>query len=104
MGWLFSHRSKEQLLRELLQHRPPSRVTGKSAHSIVGNELWTVVKLTLHVAGLINGNLKGDSHSFINLDLLDVSNGYWGSQSISESMGPYYYGCPLNFSTWPPSE
>ena len=98
MGWLFSHRSKEQLLRELLAASSTfSRDREILAHSVVGNELWTVVKLTLHVAGLINDNLKGDSFTFIKLDLLDVSNGYWGSQSISESMGPYYYGCPLEF-------
>ncbi len=98
MGWLFSHRSKEELLRELLA--PSSTFSHDReilAHAVVGNELWTVVRLTLHVAGFINNNVKGDTFTFINLDLLDTSNGYWGNKSICEEMGPYYYGCPLDF-------
>jgi len=98
MGWLFSHRTKVDLLRELLA---PSRHLSHSreilAHAVVGNELWSVVKLTVHIVGAFNNNAKGDTFTFINLDLLEANNGYWGSKSITEEMGPYYYGCPLEF-------
>ncbi len=45
MGWLFSHQTKEDLLRELLA--PTSTFAGSTevlAHAVPGNELWTVVK------------------------------------------------------------
>ncbi len=44
MGWLFSHQTKEDLLRELLAST--STFAGSTevlAHAVSGNELWTVV-------------------------------------------------------------
>lgn len=52
MGWLFSHQTKEDLLRKLLA--PTSTFAGSTevlAHAVSGNELWTVVKRTFHLAG-----------------------------------------------------
>ncbi|KFX68133.1 hypothetical protein TMS3_0120540 [Pseudomonas taeanensis MS-3] len=98
MGWLFSHRDKDRLVQLLLE--PAESFTHKRTileHALTGQELWTVVQLELKVANFINGNAVGDTYTFINCDLLEVQGGLWGSKSIPESAGPYYYGCPLHF-------
>lgn len=98
MGWLYTHRSKEALIAERLA--PTSSFTRDRtvlAHHLVGNELWTVVQWKMRVAQFIEGNAIGDAITFINLDLLDGNQGYWGYKAIPEEMGPYYYGCPLHF-------
>ncbi|MDF5980456.1 hypothetical protein P4114_31810 [Pseudomonas aeruginosa] len=57
MGWLFSHQTKEDLLRELLA--PTSTFRGGSTevleHAVSGIELWTVVKRTFHLASFYFG-------------------------------------------------
>lgn len=98
MGWLFSHRDKDHLVQLLLE--PDESFTRKRTileHALIGKELWTVVQLQFKVANIINGNAVGDTYTFINCHLLDVQGGLWGSKSIPESAGPYYYGCPLHF-------
>ncbi|EOB8995972.1 hypothetical protein, partial [Pseudomonas aeruginosa] len=98
MGWLFSHQTKEDLLRELLA--PTSTFAGSTkvlAHAVSGNELWTVVKRTFHLAGFYFGKPAGHSITMIELHLLDCSAGQWGYKTIPESAGPFYYGCPLEF-------
>ncbi|HBP4588160.1 hypothetical protein N0603_19805 [Pseudomonas aeruginosa] len=98
MGWLFSHQTKEDLLRELLA--PTSTFAGSTevlAHAVSGNELWTVVKRTFHLAGFYFGKPAGHSITMIELHLLDCLAGQWGYKTIPESAGPFYYGCPLEF-------
>ena len=68
MGWLFSHQTKEDLLRELLA--PTSTFAGSTevlAHAVSGNELWTVVKRTFHLAGFYFGKPAGHSITMIEL-------------------------------------
>jgi hypothetical protein len=79
MGYLFLSEcvEKKQIVERL--------VKGTKKHKVVGNRLWYVAK---------------DSESgsdFIGLCLLSKSEGHWGYKSLSESMGPYYYDCPLKF-------
>ena len=98
MGWLFSHQTKEDLLRKLLA--PTSAFAGSTevlAHAVSGNELWTVVKRTFHLAGFYFGKPAGHSITMIELHLLDCSAGQWGYKTIPEKAGPFYYGCPLEF-------
>ncbi len=86
MGWLFSHQTKEDLLRELLA--PTSTFAGSTevlAHAVSGNELWTVVKRTFHLAGFYFGKPAGHSITMIELHLLDCSAGQWGYKTIPES-------------------
>ncbi|MFG9964369.1 hypothetical protein ACG3QT_00665 [Pseudomonas paraeruginosa] len=85
MGWLFSHQTKEDLLRELLA--PTSTFAGSTevlAHAVSGNELWTVVKRTFHLAGFYFGKPAGHSITMIELHLLDCSAGQWGYKTIPE--------------------
>lgn len=66
MGWLFSHQTKEDLLREPLA--PTSTFAGSTevlAHAVSGNELWTVVKRTFHLAGFYFGKPAGHSITMI---------------------------------------
>ncbi len=98
MGWLFSHRCKDDLVQELLaSDNTFTRNRTVLDHALVGDELWTVVQLELNVTGIINGNAVGDHYTYINCDLIECSDGLWGHKSIPEEMGPYYYGCPLHF-------
>ncbi len=98
MGWLFSHRRKDDLIQQLLVSDITfARDRMVLAHALVGNELWTVVQLRLNVAGIINGNAVGDDYTYINCDLIECSDGLWGHKSIPEEMGPHYYSCPLHF-------
>lgn len=102
MGWLFSHRCKDDLIRELLiSDITFTRDRMVLAHALVGGELWTVVQLRLNVAGIINGNAVGDHYTYINCDLIERRDGFWWHksipESISEEVGLYFYSCPLHF-------
>lgn len=35
--------------------------------------------------------------TFITVDILEYRNGQWYNKPIDESMGPYYYSCPLAY-------
>ncbi len=97
MGWSFNSRpcSKKDYVAELVrdQHlHGDNGVVGSQvwiAHSVVGNHLWGVIE---------NRDLEGNATgSFIALDLLQQMDGCWGNKSMSESMGPSYYDCPLKY-------
>lgn len=98
MGWLFSHRCKNELIQKLLApDRSYIRNRKVLEHALVGHELWMVVRLKLKVAGMVNGNAVGDVYTYIACELLACADGLWGHKSIPEEMGPFYYGCPLHF-------
>lgn len=98
MGWFYSQPTQAGLLQQLLAPDSTfSRDREVIAHSLVGNELWTVVRLTLKIKGIIKDNAIGDTYTFIQLDLIDQYGGSWGHKPLSEEAGPLYYGCPLSF-------
>jgi len=90
MGWLFSNRwgSKDELVRFL---RSPER-NGPHyevlASTVRGSRHWYVARYT-----------KDDKVvTFIGLDLMESGgNEGWGYKDMDESVGPYYYDCPLRF-------
>jgi hypothetical protein len=90
MGWLFeTHPSSKSdyvdrvLKRNFAPANPDSTCTLLD-HSLRGNHLWLLVK-------------AGDQGPFIGLFLLECHDGCWGYKDMDESMGPYYYDCPLRF-------
>ena len=53
MGWYFSPQSRSELIAELIAPQETERVSAKViAHTLRGNVLWSVVKLTAKVEGV----------------------------------------------------
>ncbi|MGB3749205.1 MAG: hypothetical protein WA961_13460 [Rhodanobacter sp.] len=97
MGWYFSRQTRDQLIRELI--RPQESECARSeviAHTLRGNVLWSVVRVTAKQAGVLD-LAEGESTTFIRCDLLQGSGGEWGHKPLDESMHPYYYSCPLRY-------
>jgi hypothetical protein len=97
MGWLFTPKSRDELIRDLIKPQDTPHAVGDTiAHALCGKELWSVRRITAKQAGVI-GLAAGQSHCYIHCDLLEPSSDGWGYKSLEESMSPYYYNCPLQF-------
>jgi hypothetical protein len=84
MGWMSSEawptrKALKDYLKSGREFSPGVEILGSGGS---GNELWMAI--------------KGGETSYLVLFLLG-SCGYneWGYKDMTESMGPYYYGCPL---------
>jgi hypothetical protein len=90
MGWLFTQgQTRSELIYRLCatEENEHGRWTTLK-HACVGNCLWRVLEWV--------DKDKGITAVLIALDLLQSQRGYgWGYKSMSESMGPNYYNCPL---------
>jgi len=97
MGWYFSRQTRDQLIRELIRPQESERARSEViAHTLRGNVLWSVVRITVKQAGFMK-LAAGDSINVIRCDLLQGSGGEWGHKPLDESMHPYYYSCPLRY-------
>lgn len=97
MGWYFSRQTRDQLIRELIRPQESDCACSESiAHTLRGNVLWSVVRVTAKQAGVLD-LAEGESTTFIRCDLLQGSGGEWGHKPLDESMHPYYYSCPLRY-------
>lgn len=89
MGWDFTHgASRQDIVNQILgMYRPEyGCVILDHACTAYGKRLWLCVKSD-----------KLDQPLVV-LYLLDKSKGYgWGYKDMDETMGPYYYDCPLRF-------
>jgi len=94
MGWDFGvGYSKADVIKE--NTAPSENEKYKSitlAHSVRGNVLWSVREVTHK-----GGNTPGKVERHILCDLLGKNDGDWGYKGMDESMGPYYYSCPLPY-------
>lgn len=91
MGWSYTiGQSKQRLIQERINPQGIDGHVYKSlAHCIRGNCLWQVIEHTFP---------SGVSKKFIALDLLSNEGGDgWGYKDMDESVGPYYYSCPLRY-------
>ena len=97
MGWYFSRQTRAQLIQELIRPQDSDRAHSEViAHTLRGNVLWSVVRVTAKQAGG-RDLAEGESTTFIRCDLLQGSGGEWGHKPLEESMHPYYYTCPLRY-------
>jgi len=95
MGWLFSSRTRSELIRDLIQPEDRERASVRIiAHTLRGNVLWSVVEITAKAEGVHQDLAPGESLCYIRCDLLQRSGGQWGYKGMDESMSPYYYTCP----------
>lgn len=90
MGWLFSEQSRNALIHERCAPWKNEHVESNVIkHSLRGNCLWKVIEHKL----LPDGKVE----RFIALDLIQVHGREAGYKDMDESMGPYYYSCPLSY-------
>jgi len=98
MGWLFSSRTRAELIRNLTQPEDQARARVRViAHTLRGNVLWSVTEVTAKTEGVHPDLAPGESMRYIRCDLLQCSGGEWGYKAMDESMAPYYYSCPLRY-------
>ena len=89
MGWSFGWKSRAELIEHLT--RTQENESGKwetTKHCTVGNVLWAVQVHTDKQAQTVT--------PFILCCLLQ-GGGEWGYKDMTESMGPYYYTCPVAY-------
>lgn len=96
MGWLFSHRSRRELIAALIQTDDTEHYQHVTlAHALRGNVLWSVVQSTpkdpVNVAQTV-----------IHCILMQGSGGSWGYKAMDESVQPCYYSCPKKYLTMAP--
>ena len=105
MGWYFSRQSRHQLIQELIEPRDNEQLRAETvAHTLRGNVLWSVVRITAKQEGIKPGLGVGDSYHYIRCDLLEGSGNEWGYKPMDESMHPYYYSCPLSYLAMAPEQ
>ncbi|HEB0657149.1 TPA: hypothetical protein RY214_003887 [Pseudomonas aeruginosa] len=98
MGWLFSSRTRSELIRKLTQPEDQARARVRViVHTLRGNVLWSVTEVTAKAEGVHPDLAPGESMRYIRCDLLQCSGGEWGYKAMDESMAPYYYSCPLRY-------
>jgi len=91
MGWLFSQRweTKADLVRHLTGPGYNGEHSRCLRHALRGNVLWTVHERRAD---------DGTARRFVGCFLLGrQADAGWGYKDMDESMGPYYYTCPLGY-------
>jgi len=98
MGWLFSHKSKEQLIKDLTAtEEDDKRKITVIRRAVRKNVLWTVSEIRYKNPVLIDGT-KTRLKTVIECHLLEQDNsGLWGYKSLRELEGPCYYTCPISY-------
>ncbi|WP_081884600.1 hypothetical protein [Pseudomonas sp. AAC] len=98
MGWLFSSRTRSELIQDLIRPEDTARASVRVlVHTLRGNVLWSVSEVTAKATGVHPDLAPGESMRYIRCDLLQRSGGEWGYKAMDESMAPYYYSCPLRY-------
>lgn len=98
MGWLFSSRTRSELIQDLIRPEDTARASVRVlVHTLRGNVLWSVSEVTAKTEGVHPDLAPGESMRYIRCDLLQRSGGEWGYKTMDESMAPYYYSCPLRY-------
>lgn len=95
MGWDFtSGATKKDIIHERTQPYEDANVRLNTlVHCVRGNCLWMVKEVLK--------KKTNEVERFIELDLLEKNKGEnwegWGYKDMDESMGPYYYSCPVEY-------
>lgn len=97
MGWTFSYEwhGKKDLVSYLTRDRDGFKTLRKCCR---GQTLYALHEAThnLGVGGL--ASVRGEKPlRFIAVYRLSRADGMWGYKDMDESMGPYYYDCPVSY-------
>jgi hypothetical protein len=89
MGWTFPYdASRRDVIAELTTDRvTDGRVFKTLRKCFRGNTMYA-----LHESGP-----EGETRKWLAVYLLQRSQGSWGYKDMDESMGPYYYDCPVSY-------
>ena len=91
MGWTFGQQTRRELIAELTpaeRRDANGRIFRTLKHCCRGNVLYAVHEST---------PAEGPSRKWIGLYLLQRDGDLWGYKDMDETMGPYYYHCPLSY-------
>lgn len=91
MGWFYQRMTKQALIDELLEPYKGEHFDVKTLeHHLCGNQLWVLKDMS---------DVKGNGRNVvICLYLLDVAGpNNTGYKPMDESMGPFYYDCPVSW-------
>jgi hypothetical protein len=91
MGWDYIvGATKQYVINDRLKTRSTVAVPESKAiaHELIDDVLYVVRELTFH---------PGLTERYIEVNLLDQSDGDWGYKSMSWEADPYNYDCPLQF-------
>jgi hypothetical protein len=84
MGWYGTDGyTKADTIKEL---RTPANGNVLLASCVKGNVVWSVWELT-----------RADCERVISCDLIEKQCGTWMYKPMDESMGPFYYSCPMAY-------
>jgi len=101
MGWYYTTgAARRDIIKEIIEaHERPNGGYFKTVrHCCSGNTLWTV-----HENKVCTKTGDEISH-WIGCYLLTRGTGDgWGYKPMDESMGPYYYSCPLSYLKMAPA-
>lgn len=110
MGWTYPHGvNRQELIAQRVKswERDTCEMLVKTEclkHCFRGGQfsgvLWTVWKRTFTK----DGEEVQPEERFIGCDLLRCYGGEWGYKDMEESMGPFYYSCPLLYLELVPIE
>ena len=110
MGWTFMNgQTRKELIADRTEdwERTRDDVVIKStclAYCYRGNAfsgvLWSVWERTFQR----DGEDFQPTERWIACDLLQYQSGAWGYKDMDESMGPYYYSCPMKYLEMVPME
>jgi len=102
MGWTFrAGQTKQELICRLTETSDGTKALHKTiAHCLRGNVLWSVVEVTAKEN--LGWLTAGETGRFIRCDLLEGGHEGWGYKDMCESMGPYFYTCPLSYLNMAP--
>lgn len=96
MGWLFSHRSRRELIAALIQTDDTEHYQHVTlAHALRGNVLWSVVQSSPKDPANV-------AQTVIHCILMQGSGWSWGYKAMDESVQPCYYSCPKKYLTMAP--
>lgn len=88
MGWTFIDRcrSKQDIIDTITNDLKGDSNVSASHMTVVGKCLWALCDIK-----------KENNAKAIILFLLDKQDGSWGYKDMDESMGPFFYSCPLKY-------
>ena len=89
MGWTFPHdASRRDVIDELTRDQSSEGKVFRTLRKCFrGNTMYA-----LHESGK-----EGETRKWLAVYLLQRSQGTWGYKDMDESMGPYYFDCPVSY-------
>lgn len=110
MGWTYPHGvNRKQLIAQRVEgwERDTGEMLVKSTSlkhcyrgGVFAGVLWSVWERTFTK----DGAEVQPTERWIQCDLLRCNQGSWGYKDLEESMGPYYFSCPISYIELVPIE